>query len=169
MPLSLHEISVGVMLPKLRMLSTLLDKAAAHAEAAGVDPATLVEARLASDMYPLSGQIQRVSDAAKFGAARLAGLTPPPFEDNETTLDQLKDRLARTIAYLESVGPDQVDGREEETVILPLRDRKVEFTGRSYALTMVLPNFYFHVVTAYDILRHKGVEIGKRDYLALAG
>ncbi|OWJ56007.1 DUF1993 domain-containing protein [Inquilinus limosus] len=167
MPLSLHEISVGVMLPKLRMLSTLLDKAAAHAEAGGIDPATLVEARLAPDMYPLSGQIQRVSDAAKFGAARLAGLTPPAFEDNETTLPQLKDRLAKTVAYLESVGPDQIDGREEETVILPLRDRKVEFTGRNYALTMVLPNFYFHVVTTYDILRHQGVEIGKRDYLTL--
>jgi uncharacterized protein len=164
LPLSLHEISIGVMLPKLRMLATLLDKAAAHAEAD-----TLVEARLAPDMYPLSGQIQRVSDAAKFGAARLAGLTPPPFEDNETTLAELKERLAKTVAYLESVGPDQVDGREEETITLPLRDRKVDFTGRSYALNMVLPNFYFHVVTAYDILRHKGVEVGKRDYLALAG
>lgn len=167
MPLSLHEISVGVMLPKLRMLSTLLDKAAAHAEAGGIDPATLVEARLAPDMYPLSGQIQRVSDAAKFGAARLAGLTPPPFEDNETTLPQLQERLAKTIAYLESVRPDQIDGREEETITIPIRDRKMDFTGRSYALSMVLPNFYFHVVTAYDILRHKGVEIGKRDYLAL--
>ena len=169
MPLSLHEISVGVMLPKLRMLSTLLDKAAAHAEAERIDPATLVEARLAPDMYPLSGQIQRVSDAAKFGAARLAGLTPPPFEDNETTLAQLRERLAKTVAYLESVGPDQVDGREEETVTLTLRDRKVDFTGRDYALKMVLPNFYFHVVTTYDILRHQGVEIGKRDYLALVG
>ncbi|WP_395673332.1 DUF1993 family protein [Inquilinus sp.] len=169
MPLSLHEISIGVMLPKLRMLATLLDKAAAHAEAGGIDPATLVETRLAPDMYPLSGQIQRVSDAAKFGAARLAGLTPPPFEDNETTLAQLKDRLAKTIAYLESVGPDQVDGREEATITIPMRDRKVDFTGSSYALSMVLPNFYFHVVTAYDILRHKGVEVGKRDYLALAG
>ncbi|MFE0755971.1 DUF1993 family protein [Inquilinus sp. NPDC058860] len=167
MPLSLHEISVGVMLPKLRMLSKLLDKAAAHAEAGGIDPATLVDARLAPDMYPLSGQIQRVSDAAKFGAARLAGLTPPPFEDNETTLPQLQERLAKTIAYLESVGPGQIDGREEETITIPIRDRKMDFTGRNYALNMVLPNFYFHVVTAYDILRHKGVEIGKRDYLAL--
>ncbi|MGO1074339.1 DUF1993 domain-containing protein [Inquilinus sp. CA228] len=167
MPLTLHEISIGVMLPKLRMLAKLLDKAAAHAEAGGIDPATLVEARLAPDMYPLSGQVQRVSDAAKFGAARLAGLTPPPFEDNETTLAQLQDRLAKTVAYLESVGPDQVDGREEETITISQRDRKVDFTGRSYALSMVLPNFYFHVVTTYDILRHKGVEIGKRDYLAL--
>ncbi|WP_155888478.1 DUF1993 domain-containing protein [Inquilinus limosus] len=167
MPFSLHEISIGVMLPKLRMLSMLLDKAAAHAEAERIDPATLVEARLAPDMYPLSGQIQRVSDAAKFGAARLAGLTPPPFEDNETTLPQLQERLARTIAYLESIRPDQVDGREEETITIPLRDRKMDFTGRSYALNMVLPNFYFHVVTTYDILRHKGLQIGKRDYLAL--
>lgn len=168
MPFSLYEVSVGVMLPKLRMLSTLLDKAAAHAEAERIDPATLVEARLAPDMYPLSGQIQRVSDAAKFGAARLAGLTPPPFEDNETTLAELKERLAKTIAYLESIRPDQVDGREEETITIPLRDRKMEFTGRSYALGMLLPNFFFHVVTTYDILRHKGLEIGKRDYLALA-
>ena len=167
MPISLHEISIGVMLPKLRMLSTLLDKAAAHAEAERIDPATLVEARLAPDMYPLSGQIQRVSDGAKGAAARLAGLTPPIFEDNETTFPELQERLAKTIAYLESVGPDQVDGREDETITIPMRDRKVDFNGRSYALTMVLPNFYFHVVTAYDILRHKGVQLGKRDYLAL--
>jgi len=167
LPFSLHEISVGVMLPKLRMLSTLLDKAAAHAEAERIDPATLVEARLAPDMYPLSGQIQRVSDGAKAGAARLAGLTAPSFEDNETTISELKERLAKTIAYLESIRPDQIDGREEETITIPMRDRQAEFTGRSYALNMILPNVYFHVVTAYDILRHKGVQIGKRDYLAL--
>ena len=168
MPFSLYDVSLGVMIPKLRMLSTLLAKAAAHAEAGRIDPATLVEARLAPDMYPLSGQIQRVSDAAKFGAARLGGLTPPIFADTETTLPELQERLAKTIAFLESARPDQINGREGETITIPLRDRQMSFTGRDYALTMVLPNFYFHVVTTYDILRHKGLEIGKRDYLALA-
>ncbi len=168
MPLSLHEISIALMLPKLRMLSTLLEKAVAHAEAERIDPATLVEARLAPDMYPLSGQIQAASDAAKSCAARVAGQTPPSFPDTEKTFPELQERIAKTIAYLESVGPAQIDGREDATITVPGRNGDRTFTGRAYVLTLALPNFFFHVTTAYDLLRQAGVQVGKRDYLAIS-
>jgi hypothetical protein len=168
LPLSLHEASIAVMIPKLRMLSTLLEKAVAHAEAEKIDPATLIEARLAPDMYPLSGQIQSASDAAKGCAARLSGQTPPSYPDTEKTFPELQERLAKTIAYLESVGPDQIDGREDATITIPSRNGDRTFTGRAYVLGLALPNFYFHVATTYDVLRHQGVQIGKRDYLAVS-
>ncbi|MNX16946.1 hypothetical protein D3C86_468220 [compost metagenome] len=147
------------------MLAALLEKAAAHAQAAGIDPSQLVNARLAPDMYPLSGQIQRASDASKFAVQRLTQGDAPKFPDDETTLAQLQQRIAGTIAYLQSVTPEQIDGAEGRKVTLNWGEFKPEFQGDSYLLTFALPNFYFHVTTAYGILRQAGVPIGKLDFL----
>ncbi|WP_313622536.1 DUF1993 domain-containing protein [Achromobacter sp.] len=165
MPLSMYQASVPVFIRGLNVLATLLEKAAAHAQATGIDPSQLVNARLAPDMYPLSGQIQRTSDASKFAAQRLTQGEAPKFADNETTLEQLQQRIANTIAYLESVTPDQIDGSEGRKVTLSFGEFKPEFQGDDYLLTFALPNFYFHVTTAYGILRQAGVPIGKMDFL----
>ena len=165
LPLSLHEASVAVMVHMLGQLSTILDKAATHAEAAGFDPATLVEARLAPDMFALARQVQIASDTAKGCAARLAGLQPPSYPDTETSFPELKERIAKTLAFLEGFGPERIDGREDELVTIRLRDRPFTFSGRDYLLRFALPNFYFHVTTAYDILRQQGVALGKPDFL----
>jgi uncharacterized protein len=165
MSLSMYQASVPVLARALTILSTLLDKAAAHAEARKIDPAVFVNARLAPDMFPLARQVQAASDAAKGCAARLAGIEVPSFADAETTFPELKARIAKTLSFLESVRPAQIDGSEERTVTLKLGGREVNFTGQQFLLTFSLPNFFFHIVTAYDILRHNGLEIGKRDYL----
>jgi hypothetical protein len=165
MPLSLHEASVAVMAHMLGQLSAILDKAAAHAEAGGIDPATLVEARLAPDMFALARQVQIATDTANGCAARLAGREPPSYPDTEATFPELKERIAKTLRYLGEVGPERIDGREDEPVTLRLRNQPLTFSGRDYLLRFALPNFYFHVTTAYDILRHQGVPVGKFDYL----
>jgi len=165
MSLTMHQISIPVFIRALNNLSTLLDKAVAHAEENKLDPDTLLTARLFEDMYPLTGQIQRASDAAKFGAARLSAIQPPSFADEETTFPQLQERIAKTIAFLDTVTPAQLDGSAEREIVIKLRGQETKFTGQAYLLTFVLPNFLFHVTTAYDILRHKGVVIGKMDYL----
>ena len=138
----------------------MLKKGAAHP-----DGDTLVEARLAPDMFTLAGQVQRASDTAKGCAARLAGIDNPGFPDTETTFAQLQERIARTIAFLQGVKPAQIDGSEDKPIAFKAGPYMLNFTGASYLLTFVLPNFYFHVTTAYDILRHKGVPVGKMDYL----
>jgi len=165
MSLTMHQISIPVFIRALNNLSTLLDKAVAHAEENKLDPDTLLTARLFEDMYPLTGQIQRASDAAKFGAARLSAIQPPSFADEETTFPQLQERIAKTIAFLDTVTPAQLDGSAEREIVIKLRGNETTFTGQAYLLTFALPNFLFHVTTAYDILRHKGVKIGKMDYL----
>jgi len=165
MSLTMHQISIPVFIRALNNLSTLLDKAVAHAEENKLDPDTLLTARLFEDMYPLTGQIQRASDAAKFGAARLSAIQPPSFADEETTFPQLQERIAKTIAFLDTVTPAQLDGSAEREIVIKLRGNETKFTGQAYLLTFALPNFLFHVTTAYDILRHKGVKIGKMDYL----
>jgi hypothetical protein len=165
MSLSIHEASIGVMLRALGQLSHLLDKAAAHAEATGSAPAELIEARLTPDMYPLARQIQSASDAAKAGAARLAGDAPPSFADTETTFPELQARIAKTVDFLKSVGPERVDDAADRPITIPLRSGPLTLPGRTYLLQFALPNFHFHVTTAYAILRHKGVAIGKMDYL----
>jgi hypothetical protein len=165
MSLSLYQASIPVFTRALGTLSAILDKAAAHAEAKKIDPSVFITARLAPDMYSLARQVQAASDAAKSGAARLAGIDVPSFPDTETTFSELQARIAKTVAFLESVSASQIDGGEERAITLKLRDREVQFVGQSYLLTFVLPNFYFHVTMAYAILRHNGVEIGKRDYL----
>jgi uncharacterized protein len=164
--LSLYDASIPVYLHMLRNLSALLDKAEAHAASQGTALSTYVEARLAPDMHPLRGQIQLASDAAKGGAARLAGVTPPSFPDTETSFPELKDRVARTIAFVETIQREQVDGGEERTIELPVPGRTLTFTGRDFLLRFSLPNFLFHVVTAYGVLRSQGVPLSKMDYLA---
>lgn len=165
MPLSMYQASVPAFQQTLTALSAILDKAAAHAASAGVDPAELVSARLAPDMFPLSRQVQIATDHAKGAAARLAGREVPKYEDNETTFDELKARIARTLDFISSVEVAEIDGSEDKEISLALRDRTLNFTGQRYLVNFVMPNFYFHAVTAYDILRHKGVPLGKRDFM----
>jgi hypothetical protein len=164
--LSLYDASIPVYLQMMRNLSAILDKAEAHAKANGDDLAAYLEARLAPDMMPLTRQIQTVSDAAKGGAARLAGVPAPSMPDVETTWAELKERLARTIDFVESIKRDQVEGDETRTIELPLPGRTMTFTARDFLFSFSLPNFFFHVTTAYGLLRSKGVPLGKMDYLA---
>jgi uncharacterized protein len=164
--LTLYEASVPGYIRMLQNLSALLDKAQAHASEHGVDLAKFAEARIASDMHPLTRQIQIASDAAKGGAGRLAGVEAPSFPDVETTFPQLKERIARTIAFLETIKPEQINGGEERTIELKTPNRTLTFTGRDFLFQFSLPNFFFHVVTAYALLRGQGVPLGKMDYLA---
>jgi hypothetical protein len=155
--------------PMLQALSEILDKAAQHASTKKFDPAVFVNARLAPDMFPLAKQVQVACDQAKNSTARLIGQEPPVFEDNEQTLDQLKTRIATTVDYLRSARASAFEGAEDRDIRIPLPDNLVlEMKGVQFLTGWAFPHFYFHVVTAYDILRHNGVEIGKRDYLSQA-
>ena len=165
MALTMYDASVTVFMHNLKQLSHLLDKSAAHAEATGIDPATLVQAKLAEDMRPLSFQIQSASDASKLAVVRLSGVAAPSFPDTETTFDELRVRVSKTRDYLETVSRQAFEGSEERVVTMKAGAVELEFTGQSYLLHFALPNFFFHVTTAYDILRHNGVPIGKRDFL----
>jgi hypothetical protein len=165
MSLTMYQASIPVFIRMLGNLSTILDKAAAHAEARKIDPAIFINARLAPDMYPLSRQIQIATDMAKGCAARLAGIDVPSYEDNESTFSDLQARIAKTVAFIQGVSAGQINGSEERTVTLKLRDNEISFLGQPYLLNFVLPNFYFHITTAYVILRHNGVEIGKMDFV----
>jgi hypothetical protein len=164
MSLSMYQASVPVFVRLLTALSAMLDKAAAHAEAKKIDPAALLQARLYPDMFALLKQVLVAADFSKNGTARLAGVEPPKFEDTETTFPELKARLAKTLDYLKTIKPEQVDGSEERVVNVKVGGREMTFKGQDYLLTSVLPNFYFHLTTAYAILRHNGVELGKRDF-----
>jgi hypothetical protein len=168
MSLTMYDASVTVFLHNLKQLSHLLDKGLAHAKAAGIDPATLVQAKLVEDMRPLSFQIQSASDASKLAVARLSGETAPSFPDTETTFEELLSRVAKTRDYLQGVPREAFAGSEERAVIMKTGATELNFTGQSYLLHFALPNFFFHVTTAYAILRHNGVQIGKRDYLGRA-
>jgi hypothetical protein len=161
----MYAASVPLMKTLLGALSGVLDKAAAFAEAKKIDQTVLTSDRLAPDMFPLSRQVQIATDMAKGGVARLAGVEIPAYEDNETTIDQLKARIARTIAFIDSVPAAQIDGTEDKQVVLKMRAGEMSFTGQRYLVGFVIPNFTFHCATAYDILRHNGVEIGKKDFL----
>jgi hypothetical protein len=160
MPLSMYRASIPVLVRGLTNLSAVLRKGAAHPRSAA-----LIEARLAPDMLTLAGQIQRASDTSKGCAARLAGIESPRFPDEEKTFADLQERIAKTVAFLESVKPEQIDGSETRSIEFKAGPTTLNFTGESYLLTFVLPNFFFHVTTAYAILRHKGVTLGKMDYL----
>jgi hypothetical protein len=164
--LSLYDASIPVYLHMLRNLETILDKAEAHAKTDGKDLTSYVEARLAPDMRPLSGQIQLASDSAKGGAARLAGVPSPSFADTETTFADLKARIAKTIEFVASIQREQVEGDESRTIELVLPSRTMTFTAQNFLFQFSLPNFMFHIVTAYDVLRSQGVPLGKMDYLA---
>lgn len=165
MTISMYQASVPALIRSLNNLAAILEKGAAHAEAKKIDPAVLINSRLYPDMFPLGRQVQIASDIARRGAARLAGLEAPKLEDYETTFAQLIDRLHQVIAFLESLTAEQIDGSEEKSITLPMGKDTMTFEGLSYLLYFILPNVYFHVTTAYDILRHCGVELGKGDYL----
>lgn len=167
MTLSMYQASVPVFIRGLTNLATILQKAAAHAQTKKIDPAALVNARLYPDMFPLPRQVQIATDHARGAAARLAGMERPSYPDTETTFEQLQARIARTIAYLETFKAAQIDGSEDRAITVPNRGNDVPFKGQPYLLGFALPNFYFHTVTAYAILRHAGVEIGKVDYIGL--
>ncbi|MBV8308407.1 MAG: DUF1993 domain-containing protein [Gammaproteobacteria bacterium] len=165
MKVSMHALSVELFTNALGNLALILDKAAANAAQRKFDPAVLLAARLAPDMLPFTRQIQIAGDIAKNSVARLAGQEPPRFEDNETTIEQLRARLARTVDFLKSVPASALEGSDERDVKVPLGERTIEFRGLDYLQRWAIPNVFFHVVTAYDILRHNGVDLGKRDFL----
>ena len=149
----------------LKNLSALLDKAQAHCEAKKIDPAALTAFRLYPDMFPFTRQVQIACDTAKGAVARLAGVEIPKHEDTEQTFAELKARIAKTLDFVNSVKPAQIDGTEAKEVVLKMRAGDVKFNGMQYLLGHAWPNFYFHVTTAYAILRHNGVEVGKRDFI----
>jgi uncharacterized protein len=163
---SMHALSVEVFTNTLGNLGLILEKAAANAAQRKFDPVVLLNARLAPDMLPLTRQIQIAADIAKNSIARLAGQEPPRFEDNETTIEQLRARLARTIDFLKSLPASALEGSEARDIKLPLGERTLEFKGLDFLQRWAIPNVFFHVVTAYDILRHNGVDLGKRDFLS---
>ena len=162
----MHALSVEVFSHTLGNLALILEKAGANAAQRKFDTGVLLGARLAPDMLPLTRQVQIASDIAKNSVARLAGQEPPRFEDSETNIEQLRTRIARTIDFLKSVPASALEGSETRTVKVPLEERTLEFTGVDFLQRWAIPNVFFHVVTAYDILRHNGVDLGKRDYLA---
>jgi hypothetical protein len=165
MSLSMYQASIPVFIRMLGNLSAIIDKAAAHAEAKKIDPSVLIRDRLAPDMLPFSFQVQTATDSVKGCVARLAGIEAPSFADTEATFPELKARIAKTIDFLQSVSAAQIDGTEERPITLKLRVGELQFQGQSYLLFFAIPNFYFHVTTAYAILRHNGVELGKQDFL----
>ena len=166
MSISMYEATVPVLLRFLRNLDTWLDKAQAHADQKKFDTAILVRARLATDMIDLSRQVQIASDNAKGCVARLTANEPPKYEDNEATFAELKERIAKTMAYVAGFKPEQFVGSEDRDIVLKFPSVTFEFKGRDYVVHFVIPNFLFHMTTAYNILRHNGVELGKADYLA---
>jgi uncharacterized protein len=165
MKISMYQASAPRFINMLNNLSGILDKAQAHAEAKKLDPAALTEYRLFPDMLPFKRQVQIACDSAKGAVARLAGVEVPRHEDTEQTFAELKARIAKAVDFIKTVAPAQLEGSEDRNVHLKLGPREVDYTGIQYLLGHALPNFYFHVTTAYDILRHNGVELGKRDYI----
>jgi hypothetical protein len=165
MTLNMHQATVLTCTRALNSLAAILEKAAAYAQARKIDPAVLLQTRLCPDMLPLSAQIYIANDIAGGGAARLAGVEVPVFEAKDKTLPELIANTRRTVAYLESLKPQQFEGSEDRTVAWQTRTSLKSMPGMPYLLSHVLPNVYFHVTTAYDILRQSGLEIGKQDYL----
>jgi len=165
MALTLHQCSVRLFLRHLRGLETCLNKAKSLYEAKKYDPSTLMSYRLFPDMFDFARQVRQSTNHARQCTEALSGVEAPKLEDNEKNLDDLIARVQKTIAYLSSVKPEQIDGTEEKTVTLKMQNRETTFTGADLFLKRSLPNFYFHVTTAYNILRHNGVEIGKNDFM----
>ncbi len=161
----MYQASAPRFVSMLNNLAGILDKAAAHAEAKQIDALVLTGSRLYPDMFALARQVQIACDNAKGAVARLAGVEVPRHEDTEKTFDELKARIAKTIEFVNSIPPAQIDGSEDRDIRLKLGKLEVTWKGMQYLLGFALPNFYFHVVTAYAILRHDGVELGKRDYI----
>ena len=165
MTISMYQASAPRLANMLRNLDAILTRAQAHATAKKIDPAVLLAARLFPDMLPFVKQVQIATDHAKGCVARLAGIEVPKFEDNEQSFEELRARIAKIIAFVESVPAAHIDGSEERDISLKAGGKEMSFKGLPYLLGYALPNFYFHLVTAYNILRHNGIEIGKGDYL----
>jgi len=164
--MSMSKASLPAFEIGLNALSSVLDKADAYAAAKKIDPSVLLNFRLFPDMFALTRQVQIAADQAKNGSARLAGVEPPRFEDTETTLDQVKARLAKTVAFLKTLDPSKIDASADREITFPLGPtNKGHMKGDDYLNHFVLPNFYFHLTAAYAILRHCGVDIGKRDFM----
>jgi len=169
--ISVYTMAIDTFVPMLRSLSNILDKGAEHAKAKTLDSAALVNGRLAPDMYTLAQQVQLASDHVKDSTAHLTGQEPPRFENNEQTLDDLKARIAGTIHYLQKARATAFEGAEDRDITIPILANNMEFEMNcvQFLRDWALPHFYFHVVTAHDILRHNGVDIGKRDYMSHVG
>jgi len=166
MPFSMSQATLPALEIGLNALSGVLDKAAAFAAAKKIDPSVLLNTRLAPDMFPLTRQVQIATDLAKNGAFRLAGIEPPRYEDTETTIDELKERIAKTIAHLKTLDPKKIDAAGQRELTFPLGPvNKGQMKADDYLNHFMLPNVYFHLTVAYAILRHCGVEIGKQDFL----
>ena len=165
MSISMYDVSIPIFTLSLTNLSAILDKAASHEQSKKVDPKVIPQARLIVDMLPLSAQIQIACDTAKGAAARLAGVEAPKYEDTEATLAELKARVAKTLDFIKTIKPEQLQGAETREIVLKFPQTTLNFTGINYLTNFVLPNFFFHVTTAYALLRKNGVELGKRDFL----
>ncbi|OGV76171.1 MAG: hypothetical protein A3I83_09135 [Methylotenera sp. RIFCSPLOWO2_02_FULL_45_14] len=163
--LSIFDATIPPLKRTLTNLSSILKKGEDYANTKKIEHAVLLNARLFPDMYPLTRQVQIATDMSKGAAARLAGLEIPKYEDNETTFAELQARIAKTIAFLDTIKPAQLEGSEARAVVISVRKIDLKFTGQDYLLKWVNPNVYFHVTTAYNILRHNGVELGKQDFL----
>ena len=165
MTISMYAASVPVFKHILTSLSEILDKAAAHAGAKKIEPDALLQARLFPDMFTLRRQVLIACDFAKGTSARLAGVEVPKYDDNEASFAELKARIAKTLAFIETLSAAQIDGSEDRDITVQAGPNTLQFKGLPYLLHYALPNFYFHVVTAYAILRHNGLELGKRDFV----
>jgi len=165
MTISMYQASAPVYLQYLNSISAVLDKGAAFAEAKKIDPARILDARLYPDMHPLVKQVQIFTDQAVRGMSRLAGTEPPSFPDTETSFAELKARISRAIAHVQSFKPEQIDGSESRDIVMKTPRGDLTFKGQQYLLQFSLPNFFFHATAAYAILRHVGVELGKMDFM----
>ena len=165
MTISMYQASVPRIINMLGNLSRIIEKAQSHADAKKIDPAAIIDFRLYPDMFSLCRQVQIATDTSKSVVARLAGADIPAYEDNERSFDDLKARIAKTIAFVETFKPAQIDGTEDKDIVTKRGDKETHYKGMQFLLNHAMPNVYFHVTTAYNILRHNGVEIGKRDYL----
>lgn len=165
MTISMYQASVPAFVRALNNLSVILEKGAVHAQARKIEESVLLNSRLFPDMFPLSRQVQIATDTARSGAGRLAGAEFPAYEDKETTFNELIQRIRNTVTYLETLRPSQIEGCEDKTISWQSRSSTKSMQGLPYLLHHLLPNIHFHVTTAYDILRHNGVELGKKDFL----
>jgi uncharacterized protein len=165
MTISMYQASVPRITNMLNNLGAILDKAQAHVDAKKLDAAALTNARLFPDMLAMNRQVHIATDTAKGVVARLAGVEIPAYEDNEVSFADLKARVDKTVDFVQSFSPEQIDGTEDKAIVTKRGDKETHYTGMQFLLGHAMPNVYFHVTTAYNILRHNGVEIGKRDYL----
>ena len=165
MPLTIYQASVPVFIRTLTNLRNILAKGAAHAQARKIDESAFMQARLAPDMYPLTSQVHIATDMARAGAARLTGGEPPKYEDDENTFAELIARVEKTIDYVQSLPRSAFEGGDTRIITRPVRGQPKQFTGLNYLQQFIIPNLYFHTTTAYDLLRHNGVDVGKADYI----